>query len=927
MEKITDVVIFVAQHQQPGCLKKLQGAAVSRQPNKKVEGPRYIIMRLSSFLVLVSVLLLNFSIWWGFNRPESGQNWSGTINSVSFSPYREGQDPRASLHPSPEQVEADLQLLAGKVSNVRTYTVEDGMDVVPRLARKYNLTVMIGAWISDDLARNDRELAALVDLTKQNSNVKRALIGNEALLRDDVEVSAMVAYLKQAREKLNQAGLAAPVPISTAEPWHIWLKYPELAEASDFIAVHILPYWEGVPMEESVDYVMHRYRELKTAYPDKPIVITEVGWPSDGRMREKSVPSRTGQANFLRDFLNLARDQQLDYTIMEAFDQPWKRGIEGSVGAYWGLYDAERNPKFPMAGPVSETPTWWILCAITTALAVFPAFGFLRKAVHVHWSGRFFFAALMFVAASILTWTGYVALTQYLSGTMVAVWGFLFFGQLLLIAVLLADGFEITEVIWRKGWKREFKPLVGLDDRRHWPMVSLHLPCCNEPPEMVIQTLDSLSRLDYPNFEVIVIDNNTKNPEVWKPLEAHCAQLGPRFRFYHLDVCEGFKAGALNYILEKVDPRTEIVGVVDSDYLVEPYWLRSLIPYFDAPKVGFVQAPQDHRDWHGNTFKEMINWEYAGFFHLGMVQRNERNAIIQHGTMTLIRKSAMDQVGNWSEWCICEDAEMGLRLFEGGYEAVYLNHCFGKGVTPDSFTGYKKQRFRWAYGAMQILKGHWRQLFWFNSPLTIGQRYHFIAGWLPWVADGISLIFTLAGLVWTAGVLAFPKYFDFPLALFLVPTLGLFLFKVMQTLVSYRVRIPCNAWQRVGAAIAGLSLTHAVGKAVLYGLFTKKMPFLRTPKMENAPAFLQAFVMAREDLLIMTLLWSSAIFISIEYGKQDRETLIWAMVLIVQSFPYVAGVITATISAMPHVRIGKLGALPAPVPENVVPDNTASGAE
>ena len=98
--------------------------------------------------------------------------------------------------------------------------------------------------------------------------------------------------------------------------------------------------------------------------------------------------------------------------------------------------------------------------------------------------------------------------------------------------------------------------------------------------------------------------------------------------------------------------------------------------------------------------------EYRGFFHIGMVERNERNAIIQHGTMTLVRRDALEEVGGWAEWCITEDAELGLRLFEAGYEAAYIPRSYGRGLMPDTFIAYKSQRYRWAYGAMQILKHH-----------------------------------------------------------------------------------------------------------------------------------------------------------------------------------------------------------------------------
>jgi len=210
--------------------------------------------------------------------------------------------------------------------------------------------------------------------------------------------------------------------------------------------------------------------------------------------------------------------------------------------------------------------------------------------------------------------------------------------------------------------------------------------------------------MDYGNFEVLVLDNNTKDEALWKPLEKRCAELGPRFRFFHLDNWPGFKAGALNFGLKQTDPRAEVVGVVDADYVVSPDWLSCLIPHFDAADVAVVQAPQAHRDWETQPFRRMCNWEFDGFFRIGMHHRNERNALIQHGTMTLVRRIALEEVGGWSEWCICEDTELGLRLIEKGYDTRYVDHILGRGLTPADFPAIKSQRFRWAFGAMQILK-------------------------------------------------------------------------------------------------------------------------------------------------------------------------------------------------------------------------------
>ena len=267
---------------------------------------------------------------------------------------------------------------------------------------------------------------------------------------------------------------------------------------------------------------------------------------------------------------------------------------------------------------------------------------------------------------------------------------------------------------------------------------------------MLNQTLDALARLNYPNFEVLVIDNNTKQPGVWQPVAEHCRRLGPRFRFYHVDPLAGFKAGALNFALRHTSPEAEVIAVIDSDYRVESNWLADLVPLFEEPNTAIVQGPQDYRDGSDNAFKAMCHIEYQGFFHIGMVTRNERNAIIQHGTMTMVRRRVLEKLGGWAEWCITEDAELGLRIFEQGYDAIYLPISYGQGLMPDTFLDYKKQRFRWAYGAVLILRDHISSLFGLRrNHLTPGQRYHFLAGWLPWFADGVNLLFNIGALLWT----------------------------------------------------------------------------------------------------------------------------------------------------------------------------------
>jgi len=319
-----------------------------------------------------------------------------------------------------------------------------------------------------------------------------------------------------------------------------------------------------------------------------------------------------------------------------------------------------------------------------------------------------------------------------------------------------------------------------------------------------------------------------------------------------------------------------------------------------------VQAPQDYRDGGESAFKAMCYAEYRGFFHIGMITRNERNAIIQHGTMTMVRRAQLLGCGGWAQWCITEDAELGLRIFEAGFDASYVPATYGRGLMPDTFIDFKKQRFRWAYGAMQILKAHARELFMEGGPLSAGQRYHFIAGWLPWVADGCNLLFNVAALGWSVAMVWAPKHIEPPLVMYSVLPLSLFTFKLAKLVHLYRVRVGANTRQTVAAAIAGLALTHTIGKAAVKGLITRSEPFFRTPKQVSASGVLQALTAAREETLMMLGLtlsaWAVAHFAPTE--GQDRfawgpDRLAWIVVLLVQSVPYASSLLVSLSSAFP----------------------------
>ncbi|MCB2214965.1 glycosyltransferase [Desulfofustis glycolicus] len=861
--------------------------------------------RINTF-ICVTVALVSLCCWALLNRPEIEPPWPDRIQGFSFSPLRIGHNPVKQEAPSIAEIDSDLQLLAGQTNAIRTYSVDGILQHVPSLAQKYGLNVTLGAWISDDLEENERQLETVIYLARQHyHNVIRVIVGNEALLRGDVSTARLHGYLDRVREALD-------IPVSTAEPWHIWQQQPDLADHVDFIAVHLLPYWEGIHLDRAVDHVIDRHDMLKLTFPEKEIVITEVGWPSNGRIRQDAVASTANQAAFLRRFLDRAERLDLVYYVLEAFDQPWKRTSEGTVGAYWGVYDADRRPKFPFTTPIVNIPKWHILAAISVALSLLVSTLLLIDSRSLRKRGCGFLAAVAVLCASGAVWIVYSYWRQYMTPGALTIGALMLIGLTGVLVVLLAEAHEWAESLWGGVGRRFSPPITVTDDLL--PKVSIHVPAYNEPPQMLIETLNALSELDYPDFEVIVMDNNTKDPSVWQPVREHCLTLGERFRFFHEDRLTGFKAGALNYALARTAADTSVVAVIDSDYVVKRNWLRDLAPHFLKPQVAIVQAPQDYRDDRDNLFKTMCYAEYRGFFCIGMITRNERNAIIQHGTMTMVRKAVLTEIEGWAPWCITEDAELGLHIFEKGYEAIYVPTSYGKGLMPDTFIDFKKQRYRWAYGAVQIMRQHARTLLGSSdSRLTRGQRYHFIAGWLPWLADGINLLFTLAALAWSAAMIQAPLRFEPPLLMISLIPLSLFFFKLAKMIYLYRRRVNASAVQTIASALAGLSLTHTIAKAVLFGLVSSNLPFFRTPKRAAAGTIRYALQAVREEGLLATALLAAIYGIIVRQGVESPDLLLWVMVLLVQTIPYLAAVLVSFIAAGTPAPTSLIATLAKPI--------------
>ena len=405
--------------------------------------------------------------------------------------------------------------------------------------------------------------------------------------------------------------------------------------------------------------------------------------------------------------------------------------------------------------------------------------------------------------------------------------------------------YETLDVCTRVRWNRIVRPQAPMPG--HAPKVSLHVPAYNEPALTLEQTLRSLSKLDYPNYEVLLVDNNTPDPAIWQPLEAVCRELGPNFKMLHLDHWPGYKSGALNFALTQTAPDAEIIGVIDADYLVDPSYLRELVPLMGDPTVAFVQTPQDYRAYERDPYLESCYDGYKYFFEVPMPSRNEHNAIIFGGTMGLIRKSVLQEIGGWDEWCITEDAEASLRILKLGYESIYVKRTYGRGIMPLNFDGLKRQRFRWCFGGIQILRKHWEALMpwarWVDpaNRLTGAQRYYYLASSLQWFNELSTMVFTILLLIGAASLIFGWGISLQPLAggLVVVPlvSLGLGLWRFLWAL-RHRLGI---SWRRATRAMFGFfSLSWVVALATVQGMVQPQGVFLRTPKAASKSDFVRA---------------------------------------------------------------------------------------
>ena len=836
-----------------------------------VSGRRRNLPIATVVLILCSVAGLHLAVW-GLAEPRTvAAPVEAQLSSVSYNRF--AKPASADLAVSEAQIRADLTAIAKQAKAIRTYASTRGLEHVPKIAAELGLTVTLGIWIDKDEDRNEREIEVALDLARRNPNVTRLVVGNETVFRHEHTAAEIAKIVRRVKRD-------SPVPVATADHWKTFLDHPELVDAVDQVFAHIIPYWEGYSKKTAVKGSLALYERLRTVYPGKKIVIGEFGWPSAGHNFEHAVPGPLSQARVLRNFVAEANARGIDYNIVEAIDQPEKI-FEGNVGPYWGILDASLRPKFSWTGPLVDADYWkasWLAIMI----------------------GSFLSMSILALPGATIGQAAVLAGADHLIGDWCAgvqmYWHnhYLLHGEVITFAIALPlMGLLAPIVLFRVrematvalGSKPArllnlLSPVLGA----RFPKVSIHIPAYREPPEMLLRTIDSVARLDYPDFECVVVINNTPDPAFWEPIEKRCRELGPRFKFVCVQNLEGFKAAALRVAMTQTAGDAEVIGVIDADYVVDPRWLRDLVPRFADPEVGLIQAPQDHRDGCRSSIHAAMNAEYAGFFDIGMVERNEVNAIIVHGTMCLIRRTAMEAAGGWSSDTICEDSDLGLTILELGWRAHYTNRRYGWGLLPQDYLAFKTQRARWAGGAVQIVKKHWRRFLPGRSLLDHNQKREFAFGWLSWFGSEIvAVAAALLNLIWVPFVVL--QVVAIPDPLLLLPSIAAFLVSLLHFVSAYRTRVAVPYGQMLGAMVVFMSVQWTIASAAFKAAFPAQKSFFHRTRKGGGGAVHTRFAAIPEAVLGL-LLVAGGITVFATNIYRLLGTDLFGAILIIQSLPF-----------------------------------------
>ncbi|MEK8179813.1 glycosyl hydrolase family 17 protein [Flavobacterium buctense] len=259
------------------------------------------------------------------------------MHGICFSMYEDGQKPGDVI--IAEQVNRRIQILKPYSKWVRSFSCIEGNEHIPRIAHQNGMQTLVGAWLGDDLEKNEKEIEALIELANEGC-VDIAAVGNEVMYRGDLTEEQLLAYIHRVKEVLPN------IPVGYVDAYYEFSHRPKITEACDVILTNCYPYWEGCPIEHSLNHMQSMFGSAKDAGQGKRVIITETGWPSEGGSLKGAFASNENAMQYFIETQNWSRQNNIEVFYFSSFDEGWKVGAEGDVGAYWGLWDKNEQLKF-----------------------------------------------------------------------------------------------------------------------------------------------------------------------------------------------------------------------------------------------------------------------------------------------------------------------------------------------------------------------------------------------------------------------------------------------------------------------------------------------------------------------------------------------------------------------------------------------------
>ncbi len=740
-------------------------------------------------------------------------------NSYKSRPY----EPKFNQKVDIVDLRSDLRQIRKLTTCVRVYHSTGSMEEAINFGSEIGLRFILGIYLSRAPIRSAYEVKNALHLSNKYKNIVAIIVGNENISQhkfgtvDGLGKNKVLNYLKHIRSIVK-------IPVSTSELPTVWLKNPDLAAEVDFLGLNLLPYWHKVDVRTSGSWLVEQVKAIKKRFPEKPLFVTETGWPTRGANNSAAKASPKNQTIFIKQLIQsthkLTQELQnqigLQFSLFEAFDQPWKANLfEGRIGAHWGIHNAFGQFKYSLEKKEISKKQKAIVASILGLIMSLFLFWLCPRR---NFSSIFLQAFWVQVCTTVYIFVVSGAHLDYLINGMNGLWLIPF----LLVPTLISHWFVNESCI-----ALELANNTKIDEQEAIQppsFVSVHVACSNERPDRVVACVESILEQLHNKLEVVLVDNNTARKELWLPLKAKYAGH-KRVKFLHFPTLAGFKAGALNQALLATDPQADFIAVLDADYIAEPNWLSEGLAEFHEDTLA-VQYPQAYEE-DKNPVKLAMHDEYIGFFQSGMPVRAKYNSIILHGTMVLVRREYLNEL-KWNEKSICEDAYLGLDLLKKGGELKYINKVMGKGVLPATYQAYLDQRFRWVYGGIRILIENTPSILSSNSRLSNYQLFYYAAGWLPWLAEIFFLLFWIPGM-WIAWFMIW-KAELVPAGVLLIPYIVLIFIRLISTLLVYARNQTCSFPRVILAIVSGISLTYTVALAAFTAIWFKSFPFIRTQK-------------------------------------------------------------------------------------------------